>query len=329
MSVLAFSFRQGWVGVLVLALGALVVLEVRRRARRSPPESLDGSAVVANVGPSAQAPSFARIVRRYFRLIGAEVALVVVVGIAGLLLAMRPISAQSLQRQSLSRDIMLCLDVSGSMKELDENILRHFVRIAEGLPGDRIGLTIWNGAAISVFPLTEDANYVDGMLEFAVDQLNRGARSFVMGTEEGGSSLIGDGLASCVFRFDRLDEERARSIVLATDNALAGEPLVTLSEAAQLAADRGVRVYAVAPAFYITDDDAADLEEAATSTGGSYLTTADDHVVEHVIEQIVVEEAAHLDRPPDVVRDDRPRVLASVAFVGVAIAGMISWVLRR
>ena len=57
---------------------------------------------------------------------------------------------------------MLCLDVSGSMKELDENILRHFVRIAEGLPGDRIGLTIWNGAAISVFPLTEDAEYVDG-----------------------------------------------------------------------------------------------------------------------------------------------------------------------
>ena len=195
---------------------------------------MDGSAAVANVGTSAQAPSFARIVRRYFRLIGAEVALVAVVGVAGLLLAMRPLSAQPLQRQSLSRDIMLCLDVSGSMKELDENILRHFSEIAEGLPGDRIGLTIWNGAAISVFPLTEDANYVDGMLEFAVDQLNRGARSFVMGTEEGGSSLIGDGLASCVFRFDRLDEERARSIVFATDNALAGEPLVSLSEAAQL-----------------------------------------------------------------------------------------------
>jgi hypothetical protein len=329
MSVLAISFRQGWLGVVVLAVAALVVLEVRRRSRQSPPKSLDGAAVVANVGPSARAPAFARIVRRYFRLIGVEVALVAVVGAAGLLLAMRPLSAQSLQRQTLSRDIMLCLDVSGSMKELDESILRHFVRIAEGLPGDRIGLTIWNGAAISVFPLTEDANYVDGMLEFAVDQLNRGARSFVMGTEEGGSSLIGDGLASCVFRFDRLDEERARSIVFATDNALAGEPLLTLSDAAQLASERGIRVYAVAPAFYITDDDAAELEDAATATGGSYLTTADDRIVEHVIERIVVEEAAHLDRPPDVVRDDRPRVLASVAFVGVALAGVISWVLRR
>ena len=329
MTVLAVSFRQGWVGVLVAGLIALAVLAVRRRSRRAPPGSLDDAVVVANVAQSTKAPSFARIVRRYFRLVGAEVALLAVIGVAGLALAMRPLSAQSLQRQTLSRDIMLCLDVSGSMKELDENILRHFVRIAEGLPGDRIGLTIWNGAAISVFPLTEDANYVDGMLDFAVDQLNRGARSFVMGTEEGGSSLIGDGLASCVFRFDRLDEERARSIVFATDNALAGEPLVTLSDAAQLASERGIRVYAVAPAYYITDDDAADLEAAATWTGGSYFTTADDKVVEHVIEQIVVEEAVHLDRPPDVVRDDRPRVLASVAFVGVALAGVISWVLRR
>lgn len=323
------SFRQSWVGLLVIAVCAVAVLAVRRRSRRSPPATMDGAVGVANIAPLTQAPSFARVVRRYFALIGVEVALLAVVGVGGLFLAMRPLSAQSLQRQTLSRDIMLCLDVSGSMKELDENILRHFMRIADGLPGDRIGLTIWNGAAISVFPLTEDANYVDGMLEFAVDQLNRGARSFVMGTEEGGSSLIGDGLTSCLLRFDRRDEERARSVVLATDNALAGEPLVTLAAAGQLATERGIRVYAVAPEFYITDDDAAELEAVATSTGGSYLTTADDKVVEHVIEQVVLEEAAHLDRPPDVVRDDRPRVLASVAFIGVGLAGAISWVLRR
>ena len=323
------SYRQLWVGLVALVAVAVVIALVRRRRRHERGDAFEGAVVVANVAQATRAASFARVVRRYFALIGAEIAVLAIVAVAGLLLAMRPLSAQSLQRQTLSRDIMLCLDVSGSMKELDENLLRHFVRIAEGLPGDRIGLTIWNGAAISVFPLTDDANYVDGMLEFAVEQLNRGARSFVMGTEEGGSSLIGDGLASCVFRFDRLDEERARSIVLATDNALAGEPLVTLDDAAQLAFDRGIRIYAVAPAFYITPDDADELEAVATSTGGSYLTTADDRVVEHVIEQIVVEEAAHLDQPPEVVRDDRPRVLASIAFAGVALVGVLSWVLRR
>ena len=97
-------------------------------------------------------------------------------------------SEQSRERETLNRDVMLCLDVSGSMKELDESILAPFIDIAAGLPGDRIGLTIWNGAAITVFPLTDDTDYVAATLEFAVDQLNRGARSFVM-RHRGGRQL--------------------------------------------------------------------------------------------------------------------------------------------
>ena len=39
------------------------------------------------------------------------------------------------------------------------------------------------------------------------------------GTFEGeGSSIIGDGLASCVLGFPKLDEERSRIIILGTDN---------------------------------------------------------------------------------------------------------------
>ena len=151
-----------------------------------------------------------------------------------------------------------------------------------------------------------------------------------MGTEEGGSSLIGDGLASCVFRFDRLDEERARSIVFATDNALAGEPLVTLSDAAQLAAERGIRVYAVAPAYYITDDDAAELEAAADIDG---------RVVPHdrrrpgrrARDRAIVESR----RPRTSTGRPRSSATTGPRRVGVGrvrrcrAAGVISWVLRR
>jgi hypothetical protein len=215
------------------------------------------------------------------------------------------------------------------MKELDESILRQFIDIAAGLPGDRIGLTIWNGAAITVFPLTEDIGYVRATLEFAVDQLNRGARAFVMGTEEGGSSLIGDGLASCVMRFDRTDEQRARSIVFATDNALAGDPIVSLQKAAAMARAGDIRVYSIAPANYITPHDAAELEAAVDLTGGAYHTTEDDRVVDDVIARIVAQEATHLEQPPEVVRDDRPAAWAAVALAGVGLLGAISWVLRR
>ena len=194
---------------------------------------------------------------------------------------MRPLSEQSRDRSTLNRDVMLCLDVSGSMKELDESILRQFIDIAAGLPGDRIGLTIWNGAAITVFPLTDDTDYVAATLEFAVDQLNRGARSFVMGTEEGGSSLIGDGLASCVLRFDRLDEERARSIVFATDNALAGDPIVSLHSAAVDGAGAGhPGVRRGAGQLHHARATPPSWRRRSTLTGGAYLTTDDDRVVD-------------------------------------------------
>ena len=41
-----------------------------------------------------------------------------------------------------------------------------------------------------------------------------------------GTSLIGDGLATCVSSFDKVDLQRARSVVFATDNHLAGRPII-------------------------------------------------------------------------------------------------------
>lgn len=325
----AVAFRNSWIGLIIGAAIVLVACGVGWRWRHPRVGRKQDTAPIAHADHARSSSLFAKVLRRYQVLVGTELAVLAVVGFAAAGLVMRPLSNQPRERDTLSRDVMLCLDVSGSMKELDENILRRFTDIAAGLPGDRIGLTIWNGAAITVFPLTDDAEYVTAMLEFAVDQLNRGARSLVFGTEVGGSSLIGDGLASCTMRFDRLDEERARSIVFATDNALAGEPLLSLSEAAEMAHDRDIRVYAVAPAYYITPDDAAELEAVADVTDGAYLTTDDDRVVDHVIERIVAAEATHLDQPPEVVRDDRPATLAAIAFGGVALLGAIAWMLRR
>ena len=56
-------------------------------------------------------------------------------------------------------------------------------------------------------------------LDDAATALVERKRSFVEGTKEGGTSLIGDGLASCAMRFDDGERRRSRSIVFATDNA--------------------------------------------------------------------------------------------------------------
>lgn len=325
----ALVFRSPWLGALALAATVGVVALVTWRSRRRRPRPWGDDAPVANVAHALADRTFRSAVRRYRALAGAELAMLSVAGLAATVLAMRPLSEQTREASAINRDVMLCLDVSGSMKELDESLLRRFVDISSGLPGDRIGLTIWNGAAITVFPLTDDGEYVTRMLEYAVDQLNRGARSFVLGTEEGGSSLIGDGLASCVMRFDRPDEERARTIVLATDNALAGEPIVSLDEAAAMAAARSIRVYGIAVDGHITDYDAAELEAATAVTGGAYLTTADERMVETVVEQIAEMEATRLEQPPEVVRDDRPTDLAAALAAATASLAVLTMVLRR
>lgn len=323
------TFREPWVaGAVAAAVMALAGVSALVRRRRGP-RGWAAEAPVANVDHAAASARFRRRLRRHRSLVGGEVLLLSLTGLAALVLVMQPLGDRTRERAALSRDVMLCLDVSGSMKELDESILRQFTGIATGLPGDRIGLTIWNGAAITVFPLTDDAAYVAATLEYGVDQLNRGSRAFVAGTEEGGSSLIGDGLASCVLRFDRPGEDRARSIVFATDNALAGDPIVSLNEAAAMARDRGIRVYSVAAAGQITEQDARELEEAVALTGGAYLTTADEKVVEQVVARITELEGTHLDQPPEVVRDDRPAAWAGVALAGVALLAALAGVLRR
>ncbi len=130
-------------------------------------------------------------------------------------------------RDEAARDIMLCLDASGSTAPWNVDVIQEFRNIVEGLQGERIGLTVWNNAAISEVP-------ADRRLRVRPRPARRG-RGGVRGlerdlSEPGVRRLHGrdlesrtavtsppwsaDGLVSCVQRFDRLDEDRGRALVL-------------------------------------------------------------------------------------------------------------------
>ncbi len=232
---------QPWIG-LVSALAAvgvgLVVVGVAMRRRRRSPGSND--VTIANVHRADASPVFRQLRRRYHLLLGGEVAALSIVGLAAVGLTMRPVTDRQLERDVRNRDVMLCLDISTSMNELDAIVLREFVKLAGGLRGERIGLTIFNGSAITVFPLTDDPEFIAATLDDSAAAISQRKRTFVEGTEEGGgTSLIGDGLASCAMRFDSDERGRSRSIVFATDNALAGDPILQLPEAAALVRRQG------------------------------------------------------------------------------------------
>jgi Ca-activated chloride channel homolog len=321
---------QPWVGlvsaVAAVAVAAAVLWTSRQRRRDLPGGD---AAPIANVHHAEASALFRKVRRRYHLLLGGEVAALSIVGLAAVGLTMRPATDREVERDVRNRDVMLCLDVSASMNELDAIVLQQFAELAAGLRGERIGLTIFNGSAITVFPLTDDPEFIGQTLDEAATALAQRKRSFVEGTEEGGTSLIGDGLASCAMRFDDDERGRSRSIVFATDNALAGEPFLELAEAADLVRQRGIRIYALAAADRITDADADALRRAADSTGGEFFESGASAPTAEVIAEIGRLEATRLDVPPEVIADDHPTawIVACVAGLGALLA--VGWALRR
>src|ERR1051325_6050323 len=146
----------------------------------------------------------------------------------------------SLKEENISTegiDIMLAMDISGSMKARDfqpdrigatKQVLTDFV---SGRPHDRIGLVIFAGEAFTQTPLTTD----HAMLKKMISEMKDGL------VEDG--TAIGMGLATAA---NRLKESEAKSkvIILVTDgsNTSGSIPPAT---AAEIAKQMNVRVYTV------------------------------------------------------------------------------------
>jgi Ca-activated chloride channel family protein len=181
-------------------------------------------------------------------------------------------------------DIILCMDVSGSMlsKDYSPNRLEVAKEVAQkfalGRPYDNIGLVIFSGRSLSLCPLTTDHTKLNSAISTLRENL------------VGQGTAIGMGLATSV---DRLQASKAKSrvVVLMTDgedNCL--DCPVTPSTATDLAQATGVKVYTIGVGTrgtamqpvevdvfgnYIFEErpveiDEATLTEMAQRTGGTY-----------------------------------------------------------
>ena len=262
--------------------------------------------------------------------------------VAAVVAAARPAERSTVRPEQHQRDIILCLDASGSMNSADAAVVDVFGSLARQFDGERIGLTIFDSSAVQVFPLTDDYDYVQDQLKQAKSAFDgAGSGSFLDGTWNGeGSSLIGDGLASCLQSFPAPPEgeepgRRARSVILATDNFLSGTPLVTLAEAGALAQERDVRVYALNPGDYDFGPDAgadqpgARLRSVSEGSGGGYYALDSPDAVPGIVTGIEATQAAAFRGAPRAVVSDRAEVPLAVALLaGLVLAGA-SWRPRR
>ncbi|MCL6423758.1 VWA domain-containing protein [Brachybacterium sp. JHP9] len=330
-----------WVTLLLLVAGLAVwaIAFWNRRAMHRDP------VLVANTEFLDAVPSFVRSQRLARVLRIAQVAIAVCGVLAASLLSGRIASERIQTPDFASRDIVLCLDVSGSMYEYDTEILQTFAGMVKDFHGERVALSIFNSTSRTVFPLTNDYDLIERELAEGAESIDfdefgyrLGTRDytpqkvaqyaeFVEGTRglDDQASIIPDGLAACGQLFDQAETDRSRSIILATDNEVNGEPIYTLEQAADSVAQRDIDLYVFYPGAYDCGPECvAELQSATQSVGGTIYQSSDPDAVPSIIQQIQKSQAAKMGANPAVVRTDHPLVpfvLTFLALVGVVLLG--------
>jgi hypothetical protein len=309
----------------VLTVGLLVAVVAtyavhRHLARRS----ARASSAVANSAALTALPEYRRALRAHRIRMGVLAASAVLLSGAALVGAARPLDTTIERPETRNRDIILCLDISGSMAAYDAELVSTFKRLVTRFEGERIGLVIFNSSAATVFPLTDDYDFINEELDTAGRALagEPDLESFFAGTFNGrGTSLIGDGLATCVSSFDRIDTQRPRSLVFATDNHLAGRPIIDIVEAGELAKAKGVRVYGLNPEEDGVDREAVEMRQVVEGTAGRYFAMNDTSAIGGIVEAVQAQEAALIDSSARALHTDSPGV--PIALAGVGLIGVI------
>ena len=196
---------------------------------------------------------------RMFRVIRAVAtgSFIATIAISFLLLA-RPYTTLKENEEQYKRDIILCMDVSSSVDELNASLVEELKDTVKQLKGERFGIVIFNTSGVMLCPLTDDYEYVLTVLDDIHSSLTVDSSADEMewmynmhyiidgtdvGDEERGSSLIGDGLATAACDFPDISEDRTRIVILSTDNQLDGTPIFSLDEAADLCSKKKITVY--------------------------------------------------------------------------------------
>ena len=298
---------------------------------------------VANSGYLRGLPKYQALVRRTRSSLAMALVCFIIAVIAASVSAAAPVDRYVKHDKSASRDIVLCLDSSGSMLPYDSKIGGAFRQIISHFEGERISLQLWDAYSMTMFPLTDDYDMATDVLQDMSDTIDTGLIQVggkISGTRElfeylepvldekqEVSSLVGDGLASCIMGFDHNDKQRSRTILLATDNEVYGSGVYDLSEAIEFAKSQGVTVTALYPGSDISlSSEALQLRDEVRKTGGDFYDASSPSAVDSVVRQIEAEQKEELDSAGKMIETDRPGAALGWTLVGVvSLLGLLAF----
>lgn len=339
------ALEQAWFLAFVLPIVAIGVFGLGFLLKRKQNKK-EKILLVANTSRFLNTPEYRKAANNYrFGLIAIIVMLVSSLVLLNVVAA-KPVAVSSTSATQYNRDIVLCLDVSGSMLEVDNEIIEKFEELVQNFKGERVGLVVWNSSSHMVFPLTDDYDYIQENLNEVgkffryYANINSGGSGtgypeepkydiarYTMNGQ--GGSLIGDGLASCGLAFDKedLSEQRSKSIILATDNVVNGQPLISLEEATKFVTDEGITLYGIRPTTgYEIGDEAEQMKKAVEETnGGKYYELTNPASTKEIVDRITSEEATAIQGAPVIVKTDTPQWW----ILGFSVLIMLSMFLMR
>lgn len=261
--------------------------------------------------------------------------------LASMVLALaRPQDSSHWEERSIQGiDLVLAMDLSGSMQALDlkPNRFEAARDVANEMiaarPNDNIGLVVFAGESFTLCPLTVDHDVILQMLDATeIGQLEDG-------------TAIGLGLATAINTL-RGSDNKSKVIILLTDGSNnAGD--ITPSMAAELAQQYGIRIYTVAAGTngvakfpvqtasgieYVEADvqiDEGTLRHIAQLTDGKYYRATDETKLHEIYKEIDSLEKSRLTSRSVSAYEERYMLFALLAIVLLGAAFLLRTTLLR
>ncbi len=253
------------------------------------------------------------------------------------------------EKNMYARDIIICMDVSGSVMELDMQLVDSLHDMVDQLHGERMGIVLFDSSPVVICPLTDDYEYISEMLDTIKKSIRcMSGYSFTWddddysymysyiwaGTETGmyerGSSLIPDGMAAAAFAFpseEEDEEDRTKIMIFATDNELCGDPLVTLDQAADICVEEGVVVYGLGTEWMYREEQ-KEMERAVEKTGGKFYLQEDADSIDEIVEEIQQTTANLVRGERQITKEDMPEAGILALIVSICAAYVLSKTIR-